>query len=46
MNLKLKTNWDNNSLSIKNDISLTINSSYENYNLISGEKLIKSKALQ
>ena len=46
INLKIKTNWDNNLLLIKNDISLTINSSYENYNLISGEKLIKSKALQ
>ena len=46
INLNLKTNWDNNILSIKNDISLTINSSYENYNSISGDKLIKSKFLQ
>ena len=46
IHLNLKTNWDSNSFSIKNDISLTINSSYENYNIISGEKLIKSKSLQ
>ena len=46
INANLKTNWDNNLLSINNDISLTINSSYENYNLISGDKLIKSKFLQ
>ena len=46
INLNLKAKWDSNSFSIKNDISLTINSSYENYNLISGEKLIKSKVLQ
>ena len=44
--LNLKTNWDNNILSINSDIKLEINSSYENYNLISGEKLIKSKVLQ
>ena len=46
INLNIKTNWDNNLLSINKDISLTINSSYENYNLISGDKLIKSKFLQ
>ena len=45
-NLNLKSKWDINSFSINNDISLTINSSYENYNIISGEKLIKSKVLQ
>ena len=32
LNLNLKTNWNNNLLKINNDISLTINSSYENYN--------------
>ena len=46
INLNIKSNWDNNILSINNDISLTINSSYENYNIISGDKLIKSKFLQ
>ena len=44
--LDLKTNWDSNLFSINNDISLTINSSYENSNIISGGKLIKSKNLQ
>ena len=46
LNLNLKTNWDNTTLSINSDIKLSIDSSYENYNLISGEKLIKSKLLQ
>ena len=46
LNLNLKTNWDNNTLSINRDIKFSINSSYENCNLISGEKLIKSKVLQ
>ena len=44
--INLKTNWDSSSFSINKDISLTINSSYENYNIISGAKLIKSKVLQ
>ena len=39
-------NPKSNIFSINSNISLTINSSYENYNLISGEKLIKSKILQ
>ena len=42
----LKTYWDSTLFSINNNISLTINSSYENYNIISGQKLIKSKNLQ
>ena len=42
----IKTYWDNNLFSIDNNISLNINSSYDNYNIISGEKLIKSKSLQ
>ena len=46
LNLNMKTNWDSNLLSINTNMSLTINSSYENYNLISGNKLIKSKFLQ
>jgi len=42
----LKTYWNSTLFSINNNISLTINSSYENYNIISGQKLIKSKYLQ
>ena len=42
----LKTYWNSTLFSINNNISLTINSSYENYNIISGQKLIKSKNLQ
>ena len=45
-NINIKKNWESNIFSINNNISLTINSSYENYNLISGEKLINSKYLQ
>ena len=46
INLNFKSNWDNNTLSINRDITLNISSSYENYNIISGAKLIKSKVLQ
>jgi len=45
-NTQQKTNWDSNILSINNDISLMIEASYENYNLISGDILIKNKSLQ
>ena len=38
--------FDNTLFSINNNISFMINSSYDNYNKISGEKLIKSKNLQ
>ena len=44
--INIKMNWDSNILSINNNISLQFDSSYENYNLISGEKLIKNKDLQ
>ena len=44
--INLKGNWDTNILSVNNSVSLRINSSYENYNVISGNKLIKSKSLQ
>ena len=40
-----KINWNYN-ISISNNISFQIGSSYANFNLISGEKLIKSKYLQ
>ena len=46
VNLNFKPKWDANIFSINNDISITINSSYENYNVISRQKLIKSKLLQ
>ena len=46
INLNFKSNWDNNTLSINKDITLNISSSYENFNAISGAKLIKSKILQ
>ena len=46
INLNFKSNWDNNTLSINKDITLNISSSYENFNVISGAKLIKSKILQ
>ena len=45
-NTQQRTNWDSNILSINNDISLRIEASYENYNLISGDILIKNKSLQ
>ena len=41
-----KAVWDLKILSINDNISFQINSSYENYNLISGERLIKSIPLQ
>ena len=44
--LNLKPKWDINTLSISTDISLTINSSYENCIFLTGGKLIKSKYLQ
>ena len=44
--INLKTNWDSKILSINNDISLQFDSSYENCNLITGEKLIKNSFLQ
>ena len=40
-----KNNWNYN-ISISNNISFQIGSSYANFNVISGEKLIKSKYLQ
>ena len=40
-----KKNW-NTTLSINNNISFFVQSSYENFNLISGEKLISNKTLQ
>ena len=45
-NTQQRTNWDSNILSVNNDISLRIEASYENYNLISGDILIKNKSLQ
>ena len=41
-----KTVWDLKILSINDTISFQIDSSYENYNLISGDRLIKNHALQ
>ena len=41
-----KVNWDKNSFIIHNNISFQLYSSYENLNLISGQKLIKNKLLQ
>ena len=41
-----KVNWDNNFLSINNNISFRVDSSYSNFNLISGNRLIKNKLLQ
>ena len=46
INTPKKNNWDSNNLFINNDISLYIESSYENYNTISGDLLIKNKSLQ
>ena len=46
INYQKKTNWDSNYLSINSNISFKIESSYENYNIISGDKLIKNKSLQ
>ena len=41
-----RINWDPVILTVNNDISLSIESSYENFNLISGDILIKNKSLQ
>ena len=41
-----RANWDSTIFSINNDISLSIESSYENFNIISGDRLIKNKSLQ
>ena len=46
VNMQMKVNWDSKILSINKSISLQFDSSYENSNLISGERLIKSKSLQ
>ena len=46
INMEMKPNWDSKIFSINNTISLQYDSSYENSNLISGDKLIKSKLLQ
>ena len=46
INIPRKSNWDLNYLSINSNISFQIDSSYENYNLISGDRLIKNKSLQ
>ena len=44
--INIKMNWDAKTLSINNNISLEFDSSYENCNLLTGEKLIKNKYLQ
>ena len=41
-----RANWDPIILTVNNYISLSIESSYENFNLISGDRLIKNKSLQ
>ena len=41
-----RPNWDSVILTINSDISLSIESSYENFNIISGDRLIKNKSLQ
>ena len=47
INKKIHRNhWNTNFLAIKNDISFKVESSYDNLNLISGDKLIKNKTLQ
>ena len=46
INNNIKTNWDSKILSINNSISLQLDSSYENFNLISGDLLIKNISLQ
>ena len=44
--INIRANWDSKILSINNNISLEYVSSYENCNIITGEKLIKNKDLQ
>jgi len=45
-NMEMKRRWEKNSLIINNQFSIEYESSYENCNLICGEKLIKNKMNQ
>ena len=45
-NSEQKNIWNHNNLSINNNISFQVESSYDNFNLLSGNKLINSKFLQ